>query len=302
MLKMIQLVQNENMKLYRKIGTWVMIGLIVIALIGVSSLNCFIDGTMSEKQIKEALEKGKVVLNQPGITEVQKDSFKKEIRLLEFSLQNKISPERVEIFKYSIRGVLPLIALMVLIVAASIIGKEFSDGTIKLLLIRPVSRSTILLSKYITALLFSLAMLVLHFVISSVVLCILFKPTLLLYMYQDILNQYGYFSVELLVVLTLAFMISTVFRNQGLAIGLTLFLYFTGEIIVRFIARYFSGAKYLLFANLNLSQYSGEVVNNELFAGLQGMTLAFSIKVLAVYYISFLFITWYSFNKRDVSL
>ena len=52
--------------------------------------------------------------------------------------------------------VLSLVTIFAVIIAADSVAGEFSTGTIKLLLIRPWSRSKILLSKYISLLLFIL--------------------------------------------------------------------------------------------------------------------------------------------------
>src|SRR5699024_3977807 len=53
-------------------------------------------------------------------------------------------------------GTLSIISLFTIIIAAGVVAHEFRWGTIKLLLIRPISRSAILLSKYISVLLFAL--------------------------------------------------------------------------------------------------------------------------------------------------
>src|SRR5690606_27578991 len=50
-----------------------------------------------------------------------------------------------------------LIAIFTVVKAADAVAGEFSQGTIKLLLIRPWSRSALLLSKFLALLLFGLA-------------------------------------------------------------------------------------------------------------------------------------------------
>src|SRR5699024_5919777 len=51
---------------------------------------------------------------------------------------------------------LSIVSLLAIIVAAGIVAHEFRWGTIKLLLIRPISRTKILLSKYVSVILFAL--------------------------------------------------------------------------------------------------------------------------------------------------
>ncbi|MDK8210639.1 ABC transporter permease subunit, partial [Bacillus subtilis] len=53
-------------------------------------------------------------------------------------------------------GMLILVQFFALAVGGSMVAKEFEAGTIKLLLIRPARRSTILASKYLTLILISL--------------------------------------------------------------------------------------------------------------------------------------------------
>src|SRR5690625_7816905 len=62
-----------------------------------------------------------------------------------------------------------IIVLYAVIIAAGNIPSEFSKGAIKLLLIRPISRSKVLLSKYIATVSFSLGMLVTTFALSLLV-------------------------------------------------------------------------------------------------------------------------------------
>src|SRR5699024_12079296 len=68
-----------------------------------------------------------------------------------FYLDNDIQPHNYGAWKfvYENNMLLMLVSLFTIVIAAGIIAHEFRWGTIKLLLIRPISRSTILLSKYI---------------------------------------------------------------------------------------------------------------------------------------------------------
>ena len=61
-------------------------------------------------------------------------------------------------------GLIILVTLFTVIIAGDMVAGEFTRGTIKLLLIRPASRSKILLSKYVTTLLFAATLLVILFI------------------------------------------------------------------------------------------------------------------------------------------
>src|SRR5690625_7874969 len=92
---------------------------------------------------------------------------------------------------------------------------------------------------------------------------------------------------------TFAFMISTVFRSSALAIGLAIFLMMAGNQIDFAFAEY-PWAKYILFANTDLQQYT----NVNVLIG--SMTLGFYISELIVYYVNFIGLYWLIFTKRDI--
>ena len=195
-----------------------------------------------------------------------------------------------------------------IIIAAGIVAGEFNSGTIKLLLIRPLKRWKILVSKYLAVLLFALDALIILFIASFIVGGIVYgfsgasQPYLgfrdgnviEINMLWHIFTTYAYACVNLLMMVTFAFMISTVFRNNSLAVGISLFLLFTGNALVGFLSQH-SWVKYILFANTNLMVYvDGAPVA-------KGMTMTFSLLVLAAYFIGFNVISWLVFSKRDVA-
>jgi ABC-2 type transport system permease protein len=185
------------------------------------------------------------------------------------------------------------------VIAADIVAGEFTWGTIKLLLIRPANRSKVLLSKYIAVLLFMLLMIALLFISSLAAGFVVFGPpqgatplTL-----GDIVKDYGYRLVDVLMNVTFAFMISTVFRSSALAISLAFVIMFvSGTVMGLLISLGYDWAKYILFANTNLAVYE-----NGGKPPIEGMTLGFSITMLIIYYVVFVGLSWYIFRKRDVA-
>ncbi len=101
-------------------------------------------------------------------------------------------------------------------------------------------------------------------------------------------------------VVTLSFLVSTVFRSGSFAIGLSIFLLFGGQLLTGILSLMnYPWVKYVIFMNLRLSDYLN---GGNMFARAeQEMTLGFSLSVLAVYYVIFIAITWYIFKKRDVA-
>lgn len=200
------------------------------------------------------------------------------------------------------------ISLFTIIIAAGIVSNEFKWGTIKLLLIRPISRSKILLSKYLTVLLFAFT-LIFFLIASSLLTGALFfglnnpAQTVVLEqgmgyvhngLFNEIMKDYGLSLVTLVMMASFAFMISTIFRSSSMAIGLAVTLMLAGNSIVLFTAQY-SWAKYILFANTNLGQYfNGEPT-------MEGMSLSFSVTILCLYLTLFLMASWIAFTKRDIA-
>ncbi|PTM59899.1 ABC transporter permease [Desmospora activa] len=316
MLKFARLIQNENMKIFRRIGTWVMTGLLVLVVIGYALITHFNQAATQNQDWKQNLEsanqQNQAMLQQADVPDFYHAEIEKEIAMNQYRLDHNIPPTEQTLWGFITESTdfTSLITLFTIIVGATSVAGEFSWGTIKLLLIRSVSRSKILLSKYLASFLFALAMLAVLFVTSFLAGGLLFgfsDATIPHLAYVDgqvteknmllhIIGLFGLASVKLLMMATFAFMISSVFRSSSLAIGLSIFLMFAGTQATFILAQLgYDWVKYLLFANTELSYY----LNGS--APLPGMTLPFSITVLAVHFILFQAISWISFNSRDVT-
>ncbi|MCZ8523661.1 MULTISPECIES: ABC transporter permease [Paenibacillus] len=258
MSSLLSLVRNEQMKIYSRTRTWIMLGLLVFLVLAM------------------------------GI-------------LMKYKLETVMPMSHALEFMSSAQMLASFITICTVIIAGDIVASEFSWGTVKLLLIRPASRGKILFSKYLSVLLFLLTMLLLLFIVSYFTGLILFgmggavAPDNSL---PVLMRGYGLKAVDILMTATLAFMISSVFRSSSLAIGLSIFLMFTsGTAMVVLVSLRYTWAKYLLFANTNLSPY---------FEGggaplMEGMTLGFSLIMLVLYWLVFYGISWGVFTKRDVA-
>lgn len=315
MVSLIQLIRNENMKLYKRTGTWVMIGLIILAIIGVGLFTKFVLDSNAQTDWKEQLKVENMQLEKTlKDTEqlgIGSNYVKQQLAINNYRLENDYPPIHSQSlwgFMIDVTNFTGFVGLFSIVVAAGIVASEFSWGTIKLLLIRPVSRSKILLSKYITTILFALVMITLLFGLSFIFGSMLFgfngmeQPNLV---YQNnqvveqnmityIISLLGFNSIDLFMMLTFAFMISTVFRSSSLAIGISIFLMFTGPQLVQLLSNY-EWVKYVLFANTNLQQYTNGIPIVE------GMTMTFSISMLIIYFVIFIAFSWVIFEKRDVT-
>ena len=103
-------------------------------------------------------------------------------------------------------------------------------------------------------------------------------------------------SIKVLMISTLAFAISTIFRSSVLAVGFPLLLALSGDIIVQIMSEAkIALGKYIVFANTNFQQYFD---SKPLF---EGMSFSFSLIILVAYLVIYLGSAWLVFVKRDVT-
>lgn len=313
---MLRLVQSEFMKLFYRASTYIMIGVIVLLVLGSGII-----GKLTENPDRhgdnwkesltttntELIKQNKELENNTLITNFNKNT----IALNEYRLENDMKPSStLNVWSYTEQN-FPLITiagLIIIIVAASIVSSEFSWGTIKLVMIRPVSRFKVLLSKYVTVLLFGVIVITTLFISSLLVGLIffgnsetnihltvhngvVFEENILWYLIRYFLIS----TVDLWMMTSMAFMLSTLFRSNAMALGISLFAYLMGSTFTNLLAGKFEGMKYVLFANTDLNMYSSGTVL------IKGMTLGFSITVLLVYLTVFLTTSFVSFQKRDIA-
>ena len=310
-----RLVHNENIKIYKRMGTWVMIGILilVVALVGIFTKFVLDPGSNADWKAQLSAENAQLTesLESAPMLEAQKRLLKERIALNEYRIEHDVEPiKRDSLWGYMVDATTftGIAALFTIVIAAGMVASEFSWGTVKLLLIRPVSRTKIVLANYASNLLFALLMLLLLFSTSFLFGILFFgfggaETPYLSYsngrvieqnMVTHIIELFGFRSIDLIMMVTLAFMISTVFRSSSLAIGISLFLMFTGPQLVQLLSQY-DWAKYILFANTDLQQYTTGTPLVE------GMTMTFSIVMLLIYFALFAFLSLYIFKKRDVA-
>ncbi len=199
--------------------------------------------------------------------------------------------------------------IFVMIIAAGIIANEFSNGTIKFLLINPIKRAKIFWSKYITCISLLAASLVVFYIVHflfCLIICgadgasgvylyyengAVSEQSIILYS----LKQYLLSGVSLLTSVTLAFTISSLMRNNAIAIAISIAIEFLGATITLFLYEFgHDWARYLVFANTDLASISkGEAI-------FPGQTLSFSFIVIAVYMVIYLFTAYDAFKKKEV--
>ena len=129
--------------------------------------------------MQEELTYVKEQLGNPMLAESEKERLEGKEKVLEYRLANSIEPldhnSREKMIMES-SGIGSIVVLLTVIVAAGIVASEFSQGTIKMLLSRPVKRWKILTSKYVTVILFGILLMLVGFIVSILCAYLFFQP------------------------------------------------------------------------------------------------------------------------------
>ncbi|WP_226666299.1 DUF2705 family protein [Metabacillus litoralis] len=317
---MISLLKNEWMKIFQKVSTYLFIVFILIAVIGTAFIEMKINGENTNENWKEELttkiQENQETIKDENIDEAEKSMLMEEIAYDTQFLDANMNPNLSTNWTYMADWTTLLtsfITLFVVIVCSSSVSSEFSDGTIKQLLIRPYKRWKILLSKYIVSVIYA-GLLILILLASSFLIGTLlfgngaysdkiidpssfeFTPIIV---GDYVVNMFVYWIPGFLVITTLAFMLSTLFKNQSIAVGISIFILFassTLNILIQSFVEKYQWLKFILFPHLDIRGYISE--SAPMF---EGATIGFSLSILSVYFVIFLTLTFYFFQKKDVS-
>ena len=250
--------------------------------------------------------------------EVKKNykELKEQNEKYKYALENKYDYNNMNTLGYGLVNVLSdystFILVITIVIAGSIVSSEFDKGTIKLLLVRPYNRWKILLSKYIASLLILIISIIFVIISEFLVGGAFFGfssinvPNII---YNFNTNQIMYINTGKMMLLniitslpmfilliTLAFTISTIFTNTAVAIAIPILGYFSSEIINLLASNFkISFLKYFVTLNWNLSSY--------LFGGIglyQGLTMPFSITVCIIYLMIMIIASFIIFDKKNI--
>jgi len=243
-----------------------------------------------------------------------------EIARVQYHIDRNMDPEAISgpLFARAFANAASylLLPLLAILFAADIVSSEFAQGTIKLLLTRPVGRARVLSSKFA-----ALAVAITLTVLLGGVVAYLFgglafgfrgwgAPVLTglrlsgeslvlsavraLPLWEDALLAFGLAWFAALTVGAIAFLTSVVLRSTAAAMGTMLAALIAGTILPR-VAPTWEAQRYLFVTNLPLPDYySGSPTP------ITGMTLPFSVVVLTVWALAAAAIAYGVFLRRDV--
>lgn len=325
---MANLVYNEWLKLHGKRRLLVVM-ILISALVGIFTYAQYETAKDFEKRFGQMdwrkalelrIESWENRLNSPRTSEEEYQQIKLRIEQNRYYLQNDINPTQTgaptflrELVENSTNLLLPL---LMMIIAADLVSSEYSAGTIKVLLTRPVRRSKILLSKYLTLLLAVSLILLMFAAIATLISGSVFgfagwdAPMLTGFSlngnelstadvrsvphWQYILMELGLAWLVCVTVATISFMLSVLMRSTAAGMGVMLASLIAGLILEELVSSWES-AKYLFMVNLELIDYLEDAA-----PPIEGMTLEFSMLVLICWTIGALIVSFTVFTRRDV--
>lgn len=311
----LHLVQNETLKIYKRKIFWIMLAILAALILLLAFLD-FKSANTHDHWQKDL--KADQTVDMGGAGDAMEKSFinqmKDEQLANDYHIKHNIPP----LFDDTVLGFVnfsndvaaAIISVFIVIIAGSIVSQEYSWGTIKLLLIRPVDRWKILLSKFIASIIIGVVFLIASFILSLLFGMLFFGfdfgESHYIYarggvvhdvsVFYHFLQTYGSHIVDIIMISSFAFMLSTIFKSNALAIGLSVFISYAGSMAVSILSMFNDKIpKYLFFLNTNLYQY---VEGPSL---LPDTSLGFSVTVLVIYFIIFMAISFVVFQKRDVT-
>jgi ABC-2 type transport system permease protein len=204
------------------------------------------------------------------------------------------------------------IFIAIIVIAATIVSEEFSKGTIKLLLVKPYSRSKILLSKLITLCLILIVIVLFLLLSNTLVSGIIYsfdslEIPVVEYNFNtnslDVMNVFEYMIIETLYklpeylfILILAFATSTISTNSGVAVAVALIIeLFSSLINMAAIDRNVEIMKYFITLNLDFSQYMFGAKPE-----FRYINFTHSLIVYIVYVLLILIPTFIVFKKKNI--
>ncbi len=259
-------------------------------------------------------------LDSPYGHEEEKPQMRVRIEQLQYFLDNNINPMGTSAAKFTTQfmeqAIYLFLPLLIILLAGDMVSGEAVNGTIKLLLTRPVPRWKIFLSKYISLLLMEVVVLLMAAVISVAVSGLFFgyggwmTPVATGFkviggkldtlgvvnvpQWQYIVMVYGLAFFVSIVVGTISFMTSVLVRSTSASVGIMMAALVGGSFLSHFMEDW-KLSRYLFMVNLQLTEYLSGAVQP-----IAGMNMNFSLAVLAVWGVAAFIISFVYFTRQDI--
>ncbi len=324
-MRFLPLVENEVLKLLKQ-RRFRVVFLILVALIGlivfaqVKGRERFFTGKDWRVRAQERIAGMQNAVRSGRMPKSAERWTRFEISRLQYHLDRDINPDAISgplfVRLFANASSYLLLPLLALVFGSDIVSSEFSQGTIKLLLTRPVGRARVLASK-----LLALVLAITDMVLVGGVVAYSFggaafgfggwgAPVLTgfrlsgeifdvstvrsLVLWKDIALVAGLAWFAALVVGALSLLTSVLLRSTAASMGTMFAALIAGTILPR-VAPSWEAQKYLFVTNLPLPDYySGSP------PPIPGISLGFSVTVLAVWAVAAIGLAFAVFLRRDV--
>ena len=216
-----------------------------------------------------------------------------------------------------------IVVLLIMILAGGSVSSEISTGSIKSLIISPAKRWKIFIAKVMALITIGLLTTLILYVISILTYGVLWgfsSVSPYIYATGGVAHEMNYYLskflyllvsyIEVIFYMTFALMLSVITRNTAVSVGISIAIYFAGNIANSFLLLFAKGEwlKFVPFNNLSLADrvFSDPITNtvNMSVSGSQvsplNLSVAFSLCYIAVLVICMFYTALDSFNRRDI--
>ena len=308
------LIRNENMKIYKRKRTWVMVAFVIVyVLIQIINLKTAED-TDFGKDWRTKLEQENISLSKEleksNTLIIEDKQAKKKLLLNQYYLENNIPPD-TNAWSFAvgqISNIIFAVSLIAIIIGGEIVAAEFGSGTIKLLLTQSASRTKIYFAKYTAAILFGLFLTLVGILTAILFSSFIFgldglggnyffvkdQTVIGVPILQALIGSYLLNIPFLFLAITLAFMISAAFRSTTFSIVISILVTLVG-FILSIAMNGWNWTKYFVFSHTDLNQFIFGTPSVE------GMTLGLSVGFIILHLLILHLISYPIFVKRDVA-
>lgn len=311
------LLKNELYKIMKKKKIYILMLLIVGVSILHTGLSCKYDDSKNldwKASAQAQVEYAKEYFEQYA-DEKQSEDYKevqKQQTLAQYVLDNNLSSVYIRTYWKAIFDSLDLmiiVAIMAMIICSDIFCEDYSLRTIKLLFTRPNKRSEIWLSKL-------LSMIVVFFLMSLVLVLTSMLVNMFLYNCSEprqniiylssagkiaeksyfiyFLQTYFAMFVEVTGYILLTAVCSVLFRNASIATTISVVAMLGGNMVISIYEQKIELLKYLLFYNIDLSQYLNGGENY------WKTSILFSVVIIILHYLLFFFVGKWVYCKQEI--
>lgn len=246
-----------------------------------------------------------------------KRSIESEYYINKYKLDNDLynsdnSEDSNQLMLFDFEEIVLMVLVLVILISSSIVSEEYNKGTIKQLLLRPYSRVKILMSKYLACIIVFMLFMIFYLLATSIAYGFIggFKDYLepvIVYNFNtssvmeiNIISMcLSYFMAllpEYLIILTIAFFVSTVFENTSVAMIVSILVYFGSSILnILIVAR---NIKYLSWVPSLCWDFT-----DYLFGGISSYkygNLYLSLFVSIITFLMFFIGSFICFKKKDI--